>query len=196
VNGAGILYRWLKNNFMADGVPGGYGHMNKLAGEAPVGCEGLVFLPYGNGAERPLDNADVGAALLGLNFNIHGRAHVLRAAQEGVAFAMRYGMKVMEGLGLNVKEVRAGYSGMFLSPVFAEAFSTIAGAAVRLYETDGSEGAARGAGIGTGFYAKPEEAFAGLRLVKTVEPSAEQEAAYNDAYDRWIAALKKVLPQD
>jgi xylulokinase len=82
---------------------------------------------------------------------------------------------------------------MFLSPLFAEAFATVTGASVELYNTDGSQGAARGAGIGAGIYKGPEDAFTGLEPVKTITPNPNLAPAYQDAYKQWEDVLKKQL---
>ena len=193
LNGTGILNSWLKHN-AADGLD--YDEMNELAGSVEVGSEGLVILPYGNGAERTLENKNLGASIHGLNFNIHNRAHLLRAAQEGIVFALNYGMDIMRQVGVEVRTVRAGYANMFLSPLFAEAFATVTQSVVELYNTDGSQGAARGAGIGAGIYKGPEDAFVGLEPVKTIEPNDKLSAAYQQAYERWESVLKHQLEKE
>jgi xylulokinase len=187
INGTGILNSWLKHN-AADSIS--YKQMNELAGQAPVGSDGLVILPYGNGAERTLDNADLGAIVCGLNFNVHNRAHLLRAAQEGIVFALNYGLKIMRGVGIEVKTVRAGDANMFLSPLFGETFATVTESVVELYNTDGSQGAARGAGIGAGIYKKMQDAFVGLEPIKTIEPNEKLTPAYCEAYEKWEGVLK------
>ncbi|MHC4521437.1 MAG: xylulokinase [Planctomycetota bacterium] len=188
LNGTGILNSWLKHNFVGgEGLD--YPEMNELASTVPVGSDGLAILPYGNGAERTLENRNIGASVHGWNFNIHKKAHFLRAAQEGIVFALNYGLEIMRGMGTELKTVKAGHANMFLSPLFAEAFATLSGATVQLYNTDGSQGAARGAGIGSGIYKGPAEAFAGLEPVKTIAPNPELQKAYQGAYERWDSVL-------
>lgn len=187
VSGTGILNSWLKHN-AADGLD--YPKMDELAGGVKVGSDGLVVLPYGNGAERTLENKDPGASIHGLNFNLHSRAHLLRAAQEGIVFALNYGVGIMRRVGVDAKTVRAGHANMFLSPIFSEAFATITGSVVELYNTDGSQGAARGAGIGAGIYKSPEAAFAGLKPVKKIEPNNKLSKEYKQAYEKWELVLK------
>jgi xylulokinase len=192
VNGTGILNSWLKHNFAGgDGLD--YPQMNDLAAQVPTGAEGLVILPYGNGAERTLENRDIGASIHGWNFNIHQKPHVLRAAQEGIVFALNYGLQIMRGMGTRLKTVKAGNANMFLSPLFAEAFATITGATVELYNTDGSQGAARGAGFGAGLYQGPEDAFVGLEPVRTVAPNRQLRKAYQNACGSWEAVLNRQL---
>jgi len=189
VNGTGILNSWLKHNTGSTDYP----EMDAMAGTAPVGSDGLVMLPFGNGAERTLENRNIGASIHGLNFNTHNRAHMLRAAQEGIVFALNYGVEIMRKLGVKAKTVRAGHANMFLSSLFSEAFATVTGSHVELFKTDGSQGAARGAGIGAGIYRGPEDAFVGLTPVKTVEPNKKLTAAYADAYKKWESVLKQQL---
>jgi xylulokinase len=191
LNGTGILNSWLKHNFAGDGLD--YPQMNDLAAQVSVGSDGLVILPYGNGAERTLENRNIGASIHGWNFNIHKKPHVLRAAQEGIVFALNYGLQIMQDMGTKLKTVKAGNANMFLSPLFAEAFATITGATVELYNTDGSQGAARGAGIGAGLYKGPEDAFIGLEPVRTVEPNKQLKKAYQNVYGTWEAVLNKQL---
>ncbi len=150
INGTGILNSWLKT---AVGNNLSYDQMNALAAEVPAGSEGVTILPFGNGAERVLRNKDAGATIAGLNFNIHHSGHLLRAAQEGIVFSFKYGMDIMQETGIRPSVIRAGKANMFLSPLFRETLATITGATIELYDTDGSVGAARGAGIGSGYYA-------------------------------------------
>ncbi len=190
VSGTGILNSWLKHN-ATDGLD--YGPMDKSAYSVEVGSEGLVVLPYGNGAERTLENKNLGASIHGLNFNIHNRDHLLRAAQEGIVFALNYGVGIMRQIGVDVRTVRVGYANMFLSPLFAEAFATVTQSVVELYNTDGSQGGARGAGIGSGFYKSPKDAFVGLEPVKKIEPNGKLTIVYQQAYERWESVLKHQL---
>jgi xylulokinase len=158
----------------------------------PVGAEALVVLPYGNGAERTLGNRNLGASIRGLDLNRHTRAHLLRAAQEGIVFALKHGLEIMEEMGLAIEVVRAGAANMFLSPLFAEAFATVSAAVVELYNTDGAQGAARGAGIGAGIF-DSASAFAGLDRVREVPPNAALASSYGEAYQRWSAELDRAL---
>jgi xylulokinase len=186
VNGTGILNSWLQKNM----VPGtSYKDMNEMAMQAPIGADGLSFIPFGNGAERIMENNDVGARLSGLNFNRHNQSHVLRAAQEGIVFSLNYGFNIMKGMGMELNKVRAGHANMFLSPLFREAFANITSSVVELYNTDGSQGAARGAGIGAGIYSGFAEAFTGLKAIQKVEPSPPLFGAYEDAYENWLKNL-------
>jgi len=190
LNGTGILNRWLKHN-AGDNLD--YEKMNELASKIEVGSNGLVVLPYGNGAERTLENKDIGASIHNLQFNIHTQAHLLRAAQEGIVFALNYGLGIMRQVGVEIKTVRAGYANMFLSPLFGEAFATVSQSVVELFNTDGSQGAARAAGIGVGIYKSTDDAFVGLTPIKTIEPNGKLIPLYQQAYSKWENILKRQL---
>jgi len=189
VNGTGILNSWLKHNVSGMDYPA----MNDLAGRVRIGSDGLVVLPYGNGAERTLGNRNIGASVHGLDFNVHRREHLLRAGQEGIVFALNYGLQIMRDMGIDIKKARAGNANMFLSPIFSQAFACLSGATVELYNTDGSGGAARGAGIGAGMYAGFDEAFAGLKTTKTIEPDEKLAKEYAAAYNKWLEVLNSEL---
>jgi xylulokinase len=189
VNGAGSANRWLRQLFTSSNNVMNYRELDEAAADVPPGCAGLTFLPFGNGPERTLEDRDPGAGLRGLRFNLHGRAHLARAVQEGVAFALACGVGIMREMGLAVSEVRAGTANMFKSPVFTQAFAAAAGCAVELYETDGAQGAARGAGLGVGIYKDMEEAFAGLAAARVVESDPRRAEAYGEAFARWKEAL-------
>lgn len=183
VNGTGSLNGWLRNSLFQG--KNSYPEMNELAAKSPVGSEGLICLPFGNGAERMLQNQDLGAAFKGLHFSRHNVSHFTRAAQEGIVFALYYGMEVMETVGVSLKNIRAGEANMFLSAVFRETFANISGATVELFNTDGAQGAARAAGFGLGYYKSRAEAFVGLSAVRTIEPNLALTEETNAAYQNW-----------
>ncbi len=183
INGTGILNSWMRKNAAPTGI--GYAEMNDLAAQAPIGAEDLSILPFGNGAERVLCNKEVGASIHGINFNTHTQAHLLRAAQEGIVFSFAYGMEVMQEMGMSLKTIRAGKANMFLSPIFRNTLAGVTGATIELCDTDGSVGAARGAGMGAGIYANHKEAFAALKKLEIIEPLAKDQPAYREAYERW-----------
>lgn len=193
INGVGILNAWLRRAVAPEGV--GYDDMNRMAAGVPAGSDGLSVLPFGNGAERMLGNRDLGSAVLGIDFNRHTRAHLLRAGQEGVAYAFRRGMEVMESMGMSVATVHAGYANLFLSDVFTQTLSDISGTEIRLCETDGADGAARGAGVGAGIYASAEKAASTIRLLRTVRPSEATGEAAKAGYRLWTARLEQQLGQ-
>jgi xylulokinase len=191
LNSTGILNSWLRKNVMSPGDS--YEQMNILAQKIPVGSDGLMFFPFGNGAERVLENRDLGARLEGLNFNIHSKAHVLRAAQEGIVFSLVYGMEIMEETGIEPRVIKAAKANMFLSPLFRDTLAGTTGATIEMYETDGSLGAARGAGVGAGFYASFGEAFMHLKQLEVIKiPETEQEK-YKWAYQAWKKRLNDLL---
>ena len=197
VNGTGIANRWMKqhtvdNNFGTTS----YEELNEIAGQAPIGSRGLVVLPFGNGAERTLENNDIGASVHGMNFNVHRREHLLRATQEGIVFSLGYGLEIMRAMGMEIDLIKAGNANMFQSSLFRAAFSAVSGATVELYATDGAEGAARGAGIGSGIFADVNEAFAGLSLAQRFTPdelASDVRGEYRQAYGKWKDVLNRQL---
>ena len=191
VNGCGIQNSWLKNNIVDENI--NYPEMNHIAENAIIGSEGLKFYPFGNGAERMLNNKDIGAQIQDLNFNIHNQAHMLRAAQEGIVFSFKYGIEIMEEIGIVPKIIRAGKANMFLSPLFRDTLSNITGAIIELYDTDGSLGAARAAGVGAGVYNSFKEAFTSLEKLEVVEPVINDKQATIDAYANWKSKLENLL---
>ena len=189
INGTGILNSWIRKN-SAGNIS--YNEMNEKSAGIDPGSDGLKIIPFGNGAERMLLNKEKGAHISGLNFNIHSSAHLFRAAQEGIAFSFRYGLDIMKQTGIQPALLRAGAANMFLSPVFREAVSCITGTVIDLYNTDGSLGAARGAGIGCRYYKSEKEAFNGLKSVGSTEPDKEKVEVYEVAYQEWKDLLEKI----
>lgn len=191
VNGTGILNSWLKRN-MGDSRLS-YEEMNREAAEVPIGSQNLIVFPFGNGAERMLNNRNTGSRIYNLNFNIHSRGHLFRAAQEGIVFSFKYGIEIMKQVGIQPSRIKAGNANMFLSEIFRQALADLTNATIELYDTDGAQGAARGAGIGAGLYADTREAFANLSLLKTIEPSEQSREQYLNAYQQWEGTLHEML---
>lgn len=191
INGTGILNSWMKKNVAPQGIS--YADMNDIAAEVPIGAEGLSILPFGNGAERVLENKEIGCSFHGINFLRHRNAHLLRAAQEGIVFSFQYGIEIMESLGMDVRKIHAGHANMFLSPLFRNTLAGVSGATIELFDTDGSVGAAKGAGIGAGIYADNNEAFATLDRIEIIEPDLKNRAAYQDAYNLWKSRLEMYI---
>ena len=187
INGTGILNAWVHRNITPNM---GYAEMNDMAAGVPIGSEGVKIIPFGNGAERVLENREVGCSVHGLNFNNHNQAHLVRAAQEGIVFSFCYGMEIMQNMGMELNKIHAGRANMFLSPLFRDTLAGVSGATIELYETDGSVGAAKGAGIGAGIYKDNNEAFATLKKLAVIEPDEKKRDEYLNAYAEWKAILK------
>jgi xylulokinase len=191
INGTGILNSWLKRQIGSQQLS--YDDMNTLAAGIKPGSEGLSVMPFGNGAERMISNKNIGCVVDGLDFNRHTQATIFRASQEGIVFAFHYGMEIMKETGITPKVIRAGHANMFLSEVFAESLASVTGAAIELYNTDGSQGAARAAGIGCGIYKSPDEAFDGLQVVKTINPDPAMAEPLTIAYQKWKTILEQKI---
>lgn len=190
INGTGILNAWVRRNFAPHMD---YVALNDLAATVPVGSDGVTVLPFGNGAERVLENRYTKGCIEGIDFNIHSIAHVLRATQEGIAFSFRYGVDIMRQMGLEANVIRAGKANLFLSPLFRQTLATICDVRIELYNTDGALGAARGAALGAGLYKDRDEAFASLTKLETIEPNASDKEALEAAYALWIKSLESKL---
>ena len=186
INGTGILNAWTKR-LLGDIS---YKELDELAESVAIGSDGVTVLPFGNGAERVLGNKNIGAQIAGLDFNRHGRSQISRAVQEGIVFSFMYGMEVMAETGIELKTIRAGFANMFMSDVFCQTLAGVSGATIELFETDGSLGAARGAGVGAGIYGSFAEAFLNLELKKKIEPGPGD---YKTAYAVWKQHLEAVL---
>jgi xylulokinase len=191
INGTGIQYSWIKQNLLDNKYS--YNEMNELAEKVEIGSEGLMCFPYGNGAERSLQNKDVHGHFSGINFNIHHKGHIIRAAQEGIAFSFRYGLDVMKSIGLEFDVIKAGYTNLFQSKVFREAFVNACNVNLEIYNTDGSQGAARGAGIGIGYYPSDKDAFKGLKVIDNLAPDKKAVEKYELIYQHWKQNLVKIL---
>lgn len=190
INGTGIANAWGKRMVGGDMD---YAQFNALAEEAPVGSDGLCVLPFGNGAERMLGNAEVGGHLGFADFNRHGREHVARAVQEGIAFSFGHGMNILRETGVDLGVIRAGNANLFLSPLFRQTLANVADTRIELYDTDGAAGAARGAGIGAGVYGSFADAFANLERVGETEPDLDQREATHAAFTHWTSYLERRL---
>jgi xylulokinase len=188
VNGCGIMNRYAKENF---GAGLSYSDMNARAATIQAGSNGLHIFPFGNGAERMLNNKIIGASFNNLNVNIHTAAHIFRAVQEGIAYALRYGLDIMRSNNIHPTVIKAGFANMFLSKTFTNAFVNATGVPVELYNNDGSVGAAIGAGIGVGIFKNAEEAFQNIKPIKLIEPTTAEQ--YNDLYQHWYQQLQTQL---
>ncbi|MCB0547488.1 MAG: carbohydrate kinase [Phaeodactylibacter sp.] len=190
INGAGIQHSWMKHQVAGNSL--GYGEMERLAGSVAVGAEGLSILPFGNGAERMLNNRTVGGHIHHLQFNRHQRPHLFRAALEGVAFAFVYGMNILKEMGLDVNSIRVGNDNLFQSAIFSSTIASLMGSRIEIFDTTGAVGAAKAAGVGAGCYGSLEEALQLASIVGTFEPQPDN-GPYLGAYERWEKALEWML---
>ena len=190
INGTGILNAWVRRNVAPEGIS--YSEMNDMMASVPIGSEGVTIIPFGNGAERVLENREIGCSIHGINFNKHGKAHIMRAAQEGIVFSFCYGMEIMQQMGMDIRKIHAGKANMFLSDIFRNTLAGVSGATIELYETDGSVGAAKGAGMGCGIYKDNNEAFASLKKLSVIEPDEKHRSEYLEAYTLWKEKLQKL----
>ena len=193
INGTGILNAWMRRTIAPEGMS--YAEMNDMMSSVPIGSDGVSIIPFGNGAERVLQNKEVGCSIHGINFNKHGKSQLMRAAQEGIVFSFVYGMDIMKGIGMELDKIHAGKANMFLSEIFRNTLAGTSGATIELYETDGAAGAAKGAGMGCGIYKDNHEAFGSLKKLAVIEPDFNHKNEYRDAYERWKEILKSEIKE-
>lgn len=188
INGAGIQYRWLLHNLNVDS----YEEMNKLASEIPVGSDGVCVLPFGNGAERMLNNKEIGTRLLNINLNIHNKAHLCRAALEGIAFSFFYGMEILRLDGIKPKVIRAGNDNLFRSEIFANTVATLIAQEIEIYNTTGAIGAARAANLHKGDFETFGKVIMDNDHIMTYIPLQDKKT-YLKAYYNWKKELELIL---
>ena len=188
INGAGIQYRWLRNHSVVDS----YENMNRKASKVPVGSEGVLVIPFGNGAERMLNNKNVGTHFLNLNLNKHSHGHMYRAALEGIAFSFVYGMEIMKNDNTEITVIRAGNDNLFRSEIFSNTVATLIGHEIEIYNTTGSVGAARAVGLLDGDFEKFGENIIKNDHVMTYMPLKNNEP-YLEAYNNWKKELEFIL---
>lgn len=196
INGTGILYNWLRKLLNTGNGMIHYEQMNEIADSVAPGSEGLICLPFGNGAERIFENISIGSHLLNIDFNRHDTAHILRAAMEGIVYALNLGFEMLKDLGIPQQRIRAGSSNLFLSKTFQEIFVNVTGIPLELYNTDGAAGAARGAALGTGYFKTCEDAFSGLERTVIIEPDAELAKKYKSLFKSWKEEVEHKLKLD
>jgi len=192
VNGSGILYSWLKNLMYVGHQDLSYQQMNEMASQAPVGSGGLVCLPFGNGAERILENKILHANILNIDFNQHTPSHIVRSGMEGIVFALNLGFDILKNHNIPFKAIKAGNANLFLSKTFRSIFANVTETMVKIYDTDGADGAARGAALGAGFYSTSGEAFESLTKIDSTEPQTHLLSKYKEAYAYWREQLKAI----
>jgi len=190
INGAGIQYSWAKHQLALAGLS--YDNLEQLAAAIPPGSEGLRILPFGNGAERILENRNIGSVISNLHFNRHTRAHLYRAALEGIAFSFVYGMAILKEMGLNVQVIRVGNDNLFQSKIFSSTISNLVGSRIEMVETTGAAGAAKAAGVAAGLYRSIAEAVQHTKILTTIEPQ-RPDPALDQAYAAWALDLEKAL---
>ena len=191
VNGTGILYSWLKKLLNTKNLNIDYTEMNEMVKSIPVGAEGLLCLPFGNGSERIFENKLIGSHLLNLDFNQHETGHILRAAIEGIIYALNLGFEMLSDLNINRNTIKAGNANLFLSDIFKTIFANVTDTPLEIFNTDGATGAARGAALGFGIFETIEEAFDDLHLLEVIEPNSELSSMYKESFEGWKETISK-----
>jgi xylulokinase len=160
--------------------------------DVPVGCEGLINFPFGNGAERIFNNKIIGSHFINLNFNKHGKAHLYRSAIEGIAFSFAYGIELMKEDQSLINVIKAGNDNLFQSKVFVETLCSIIGNNIQIFNTNGAIGAARASTIEGNNFDYFKKSSTGNDLVSEYEPKNNNEE-YILAYEKWKKELNKKI---
>jgi len=192
INGAGSQYAWIRNQI--SGTQTTYAEMEDRVQKIPVGADGLRMIPFGNGAERMINNKLTGAQLNNLQFNRHTQAHFIRAALEGIAFSFVYGIQLLQELGIDLRGLKVGNDNLFQSKTFSTSLASILNCEIQMIETNGAIGAAKASGIAVGAFNTLEEAFSNNKIVKTYRPQSDANK-YKEAYNKWANDLAKLINQ-
>lgn len=189
INGTGILNRWLKENFFP---LNSYTDLNNFADKSEIGSKGLICFPFGNGSERIFNNKIIGGSFRNLDFNRHKKNEISRSVQEGIAFSMVYGLELLEIAGINPIKIKAGFSNMYLSSIFASTIVNASNVSIQLLESDGAYGAALGAGIGLQYYKSLYEGVNSIKIMSEVTPDQNRNKT-REVYENWKFELKTML---
>jgi xylulokinase len=181
LNGAGIQYRWL-HQLMGEV---GYEKLNEMAQQAPIGSNGLQVFPFGNGAERMLDNKIVNGHISNINFNIHDNNHMVRATLEGIAFAMIYGIEILKNDGVDIENLKVGNDNLFLSDVFSKTIADTLGISIQMLEATGAEGAAK-ASISNPHQTQNND---NINITKTIKPNPKLQVESIASFEKWKTQL-------
>ena len=188
--GAGLSLQWFRNQLAADAVRAAeergvdaYDVLTEVATQAPVGSEGLFWLPYLMGERTPHLDASARGGWVGLTAK-HTRSHLVRSVIEGVSYSLNDCLSIIAELGVNVTAVRASGGGA-RSPFWREILANVFNCPIATLETQ--EGSAYGvallAMVGTKRFGSVAEACkACIRERDRVEPSDDIADAYHERY--------------
>jgi xylulokinase len=201
---SGGAYRWFRDE-LASGVGGADGNqkvsyeaLNDLIAESPAGADGVIFLPFLGGATAPEWNSSARAVWFGLTA-AHGRSHLVRALQEGNAFALRDVMQAMRSAGATPQRIIC-VGGGARSKVLRSIRADVTGLPVSRCED--VETTARGAGIlaavGAGLHRSVAAACTAMAspAVDEIQPDQSRHALYVQIHARYMelyAALKPLF---
>lgn len=160
-----------------------YDLMCRQAALAPVGSEGLYFLPYLTGERTPHADPHAKGAWIGLTPR-HGKPHLIRSVMEGVTFAMRDSLEIIRGMGVPISQIRASGGGG-KSPFWRQMQADVYG--TQVVTINAAEGPAYGvallATVGTGEHSDIAEACNRvIKVVSKTTPNSKARARYNEVY--------------
>jgi len=198
----GMALTWFRDRLgeaeMASAASSGssaYDLLTELAATAPAGCDGLTMLPHLAGAFSPEYVPEARGVFAGLTL-AHGRAHMVRAVLESVAFMLRRNLELLATAGAPAAEIRS-HGGGARSALWNQVKADVCG--VPVITLEGEDAAVRGdamlAGVAIGAY--PDLAAAGAAMIHPqarFEPEPANRAVYDDAYDRYVRLFDALRP--
>ena len=198
---AGLSLQWFRNNFCSqemeqakvEGVDP-YVIMGVEAERIPIGCEGIVYLPYLMGERSPHPDPDCRGTFLGLSA-MHTKAHLIRAVMEGVAYSQCECVDVFREMGVNINDMMV-CGGGGRSPLWRQMLADMYHCPVSTIVADQGPalGAAILAGVGVGIYSSLEEACDKLIQRKQTQQPIEKNGVkyrkYLEIYQKAYLSLK------
>ena len=199
---AGGSFRWFRDTLgrMEKEIAGLMGKdpyelLTAEAARAPVGSEGLIFLPYLTGERCPHPDPNARGVFMGLTLR-HNKAHLCRAVLEGVAYGLRDSLELMKKLGLEIHQIRASGGGArsdLWRQILADVLDT------ELVVINVTEGAAYGAallaGVGGQIYKDVTEACQqAIKVIQRTEPVRRNAALYGEFYPVYRALYNALKP--
>ncbi|NPV08167.1 MAG: xylulokinase [Anaerolineae bacterium] len=189
--GAGLSLRWFRDNFGECEVAAArwldtdpYDLLAREAEQAPLGCEGLLWLPYLMGERAPVLDPEARGVLFGITAR-HDRAMVVRAIMEGVTYSLRDSLDIMrKEMQVPVRQIRASGGGA-RSSLWRQMQADVFGVeTVALHVAEGpAYGVALLAAVGAGLYGSVAEACREtLRVTEVLNPVPEHSRAYESFY--------------
>jgi xylulokinase len=183
VGGGGVL-RWFKQEL---GGNSSFDDLTTLASQIPAGSEGVTFLPYMAGERSPIWDPDAKGVFYGLGFD-KTKAHMVRAALEGVAYSLEHNLQTAREAGVEVDELIA-MGGASNSLVWTQIKADVTGKTIKVPTSDTATtlGAAILAGVGVGMYESFEEAVTETIVITRIqEPNMENHEAYKESMKLYL----------
>lgn len=183
-NNGAVVLQWLKEILLEEDST--YDQLFQLASSVEPGCDGLLFLPYILGERAPVWNSHARGVFFGLSIQ-HTKAHMIRAAIEGVVYGLYSIGKVMEEKN-EIKELQAtggfAHSSLWLQ-ILADVFNK------KVVVSDTVESSALGA-VMLGMEAKNISAFIKRNILSVHQPDQVRHEAYTKGFEKFVRIYELV----